>query len=61
MLEIYSSTGQLITSEQEEKNTTGEIKIKKIDLEKYNLTAGNYFLRIRNENGVLEEKGFILK
>ena len=35
MLEIYSSTGQLITSEQEEKNTTGEIKIKKIDLEKY--------------------------
>lgn len=61
MLEIYSSTGQLITSEQEEKNMTGEIKIKKIDLEKYNLTAGNYFLRIRNENGVLEEKGFILK
>jgi hypothetical protein len=60
-LEIYSSTGKLITSEQQEKNTTGELMIKKIDLEKYNLKAGNYFLRVRNEESVLGEEGFVIK
>ncbi len=60
-IEIYSAAGKLITSEQEEKNVTGELKIKKIDLEKYNLKAGNYFLRLRNEAVVLGEKGFVIK
>ncbi len=60
-LEIFSSTGQLITSESSDKNVNGEIKIQKIDLEKLNLKSGNYFLRMSNESGVVGEKGFVVQ
>jgi len=60
-LEIFSSTGQLISSESTDNNVNGEIKIQKIDLEKYNLKSGNYFLRMSNESNVLGEKGFVVR
>lgn len=60
LLEIFSSTGQFIYREQNERAVNGEIKIQRIDLEKLNLKSGNYFLRISNESGVVGEKGFVV-
>ena len=61
ILEIYSSTGQLVTSQVEDQNVNGELKIKKIDLEKFNLKAGNYFVRVRNEKEIVGERKFVIE
>lgn len=57
-IEIYSTAGQLVGRESVGENIAGEIKIQRIDLEKYNLKSGNYMLKLSDSKSILAQKEF---